>query len=291
MGMGYRYEKCNENNTCIILPREIGGQPLTVIGAKAFLSCRQVEKLVLPDTLSQVEDWAFSHMKDLKEITFPAREIRFGRKVFLGCDKLQRVTLTEGGEALQEQYEGIPYFLASSFRLALDNGQKELFDLRLAGDVRGQWKWLTCYDEALLAYLMRRDDHGFEPAFIGWFDVEDVDDQRGCYVAEQIKKKITLVFQRMIYAEEMSEKTGQLLKDYLIKKAPEQVLEFMQDVKTGCGGQVNYFRIWRQIGGFELYSPQFLLEELEDADPEVKSFLLKCELEDTAEDFFGSLEL
>ena len=61
--MGYRYEKYDKNNMCVVLPREIGGEPLTIVGAKAFLSCRRVEKLELPDTLERVEDWAFAHMK------------------------------------------------------------------------------------------------------------------------------------------------------------------------------------------------------------------------------------
>ncbi|MDE6925211.1 MAG: leucine-rich repeat domain-containing protein [Acetatifactor sp.] len=289
--MEYRYEKCNENNTCIVLPCEMAGQPLTVIGAKAFLSCRQVEKLVLPDTLVQVEDWAFAHMKGLIEIVFPAKEILFGKKVFLGCDALRRVTLIREGKLLQELYEGISFFLASAFRLALAKDHGKLYDLRLAGDAEGQWRWLAYYDEALLAYLMQADDNGFEPAFIGWFDVEDVDDQRVGYMSEQIRKKIELAFQRMVYAEKMSERTEKLLKEYLIKKAPEQVLELMRDTESGGGGQVRYFRVWRQIGGFELYSPKFLLEELENADPEVRSFLLECELEETVGDFFGSLEL
>lgn len=289
--MEYRYEKCNENNTCIVLPCEMAGQPLTVIGAKAFLSCRQVEKLVLPDTLVQVEDWAFAHMKGLIEIVFPAKEILFGKKVFLGCDALRQVTLIREGKLLQELYEGIPFFLASAFRLALAKDHRNLYDLRLAGDAEGQWRWLAYYDEALLAYLMQADDNGFEPAFIGWFDVEDVDDQRVGYMSEQIRKKIELAFQRMVYAEKMSERTEKLLKEYLTKKAPEQVLELMRDTESDGGRQVRYLRVWRQIGGFELYSPKFLLEELENADPEVRSFLLECELEETVGDFFGSLEL
>lgn len=290
--MGYRYEKYDGKNICVVLPDEISGKPVTVIGAKAFLSCRQVERLTLPDTLEQVEDWAFAHMKGLKDIFLPAKEILFGKKVFLGCDGLQRVILTCAGEALQGQYEGTPFFLASVFRLGMDNIQKSLSDLELAGDTEGQWQWLAHYDETMEVYLTRADDYDFEPAFIGWFDVEDVDDQRAGYIKEQKKKKTELVFQRLIYSERISERTEKVLKEYLVRKAPEQVLELMRDTESGYGRQVKYFRIWRRIGGFELYSPKFLLEELRDADPEVKSFLLECELEEAPrEDFFGNLEL
>ena len=290
--MGCRYEKYDKNNICVVLPCEISGEPLTVIGAKAFLSCRQVEKLTLPDTLEQVEDWAFAHMKGLREIVFPAKRILFGRKVFLGCDGLQRVVLTCDGEFLRGQYEGMPFFRASVFRFALDSIRSGLSDLRLAGDAEGQWQWLIYYDEAVLAYLLRADDYDFEPAFIGWFDVVDVDDQRKGYIIEQKRKKVILAFQRLIYSERISEQTEKQLKKYLVEEAPEQVLELMRGGESGYGRNVKSFQVWRQIGGFEKYSPKFLLEMLEDADPEVKCFLLECELEGTAgDDFFEGLEL
>lgn len=290
--MGYRYEKYEQNSTHVIIPCEIEGEPLTVIGAKAFLSCRQVEKLTLPETLELVEDWAFAHMKGLKEIVFPAKEILFGKKVFLGCDRLQKVMLSCGGELLQTQYQGMPYFLASVFRLSLDSVRGRLSDLRLAGDPEGQRQWLSCYDEALAAYLRQPDDYDFEPAFIGWFDVEDVDDQKAGYVLHRKREKAALVFQRMFYPERMSSQTEALFGEYLVDKAPDQVLELMRDTGEGIGGSVKYFQIWQRLGGFDRYSPKFLLEELGNADPEVRSFLLECELDSVSkEDFFGELEL
>ena len=139
---------------------------------------------------------------------------------------------------------------------------------------------------------MRSYDYYFEQAFIGWFDVEDVDDQRQGYIAEQKRKKITLAFQRLMYSERISEQTEKQLREYLVKKAPEQVLELMRDGESGYGRNVKYFQIWKKIGGFELYSPQYLLEMLEDAGPEVKCFLLECKLESaTGEDFLESLKL
>ena len=131
--MGYRYERYEEYSARVMLPGEIAGKPVTVIGGKAFLSCRQVESLKLPDTLERVEDWAFAHTKGLKDIICPAKEILFGKKVFLGCDGLQRVFLTRGGEAVQGQYEGMSFFLASVFRLGMEHMRMDLSDLRLAG--------------------------------------------------------------------------------------------------------------------------------------------------------------
>ena len=105
----YRLEKYEGTDSSVILPEKVEGKPLTVIGTKAFLSCRQAERLILPAGIERIEDWAFAHMKNLRELVLPAKDLSFGRKVFLGCRKLEQISFlqTEG------LYRGISYFLAS----------------------------------------------------------------------------------------------------------------------------------------------------------------------------------
>jgi len=79
----YRFEKYTGQETEVQLPDEMDGKPLGIIGCKAFLSCKTVEKLYLPKTLEAVEDWGFAHMKNLREIVMPARTVHFGKQVFL----------------------------------------------------------------------------------------------------------------------------------------------------------------------------------------------------------------
>ena len=291
----YRYESYKGNDIFVALPEQLEGLPLTVIGAKAFLSCRTVERLELPDTLKQVEDWGFAHMKNLKELILPSKEIHFGKKVFLGCDSLRRILL----RGAVGQYEGIPFFLASQVRWMEDVP----VGLNLAGDIRGQWQWLAVYDRALLDLLDDSDDTGFEPAFIGWFDVEDVDDQRQNYILERRKCKIRLALQRLRYPEGLSSDSKRRLGDYLLGVAEGQVggntsvpqdipSLFLELCREEYVQEISCFRIWQQIGGFALYSPRFLLEQLPGADPEVRGFLMKCSLaEEQAEDFFEGMEL
>ena len=260
----FRYEAYKGNDISVKLPEQIEGCPLTVIGAKAFLSCRTVERLELPDTLEQVEDWGFAHMKNLRELVLPAKEIRFGKKVFLGCDSLERIFL----RGALEQYEGIPFFLASKVRWM----EGIPVELALAGDKQGQWKWLDLYDRALVDFLNKSDDTGFEPAFIGWFHVEDVDIQRQNYILERQKCKIRLVLGRLRYPESLSQDTRRQLREYLLgdgndraggndgfgKKSLEtrEIPElFLELCKEEFAQKVVCFRIWQQIGGFALYSP------------------------------------
>lgn len=292
----YTYESYKENDTRVVLPEQIEGLPLTVIAAKAFLSCRTVERLELPDTLEQVEDWAFSHMKNLREIVFSPKEIQFGKKVFLGCDSLEKISL----RGVKDQYEGIPFFLASMVKWMSDIPVK----LALAGDPQGQWEWLDTYDRALLDFLDKPDDMGFEPAFIGWFHVEDVDDQKQNYICERRKCKLRLTLQRLRYPAGASRDTqkrlgtfllgtGETQKDTRTCKLPKIPPLFMELCREeGYGHDIRYFQIWQHVGGFALYSPQFLLEQLPEADPEVRAFLMKCSLsQEREEDFFEGMEL
>ncbi len=285
---GYRFEKYRDAESQVRLPEVVEGIPLTTIGAKAFLSCRSVERLELPDSLEKVEDWAFAHMKGLQEIIFPVREIEFGKKVFLGCNALKQIVL----RGAKKPYQGISFFLASAATVL----EEVPLQLALAGDETGQWSWLREYDRYLEQYLRRSDVHGFEPAFIGWFHVEDVDDQQVSYVREQRRKKVKLAFERLMYPEGMTEELERNLAAYLLGRqdgaVPGMVLEMFQQKEAGYGESVLYFKIWQKIGGFQVYSPEFLLESLPDADPEVRAYLVESRLNIVdAGSFFENLEL
>lgn len=280
----FRYEKYTGSSVDVVLPAYVDDKPLAIIGEKSFLSCRDVEKLTLPDTVEVVENWAFAHMKGLTEISFPSREISFGKKVFLGCSQLKKVGL--GGAV--DLYAGIPYFLASMF---LYFPQDRLLHLEQAGDRIGQWDWLVKYDEELAAYLRKADDYDFVPAFIGWFDVEDVDDQKDSFVTEQRKNKIHLVFQRLLYRKGLSQKHQQEFADFLME-TPEILFDLFCDAQYEYGKNIAYYKIWAEIGGLQRVVITELLNRLQEAEPEVVRFLVNAQWEQNAQaDFFAGLEL
>lgn len=271
--------------------------PLITVGSKAFLSCKNVERLYLPETLEKVEDWAFAHMKSLCEITLPAKEIQFGKKVFLGCDKLSRVHLSKISEKQTEThkvfadadiYEGISYFLASCFKFFPGN---RLENLRMAGDQQGQWQWLAEYDEALWNYICRADDYEFEPAFIGWFDIEDVDDQKQRYVLQQKKHKIRLAFRRLLYSERLAAEKADFLQKYLCTEGC-LVEEVLLDKEEPCSNDIRYFKIWKQAGGLSRERLGHFLEHVSEDNPEIRGYLLKIQLENMEKNsFFEELDL
>lgn len=308
---GFRFERYNGQEKEVCLPEEAEGKPFSTVGMKAFLSCKSVERLVLPDTLERVEDWGFAHMKNLQEIVLPAKEVAFGKKVFLGCENLQRVTLS--GVQSGTLYEGIPYFLATAFRLFGEETMQSLQttglvdaemmteypndilqNLQIAGDQEGQWRWLFIYDKALEAYLRRSDDEGFVPAFIGWFDVEDVDDQKQGYIRRMRESKLRLVFQRLLHSKGLAESTESFLNQYLrentlflVEILTEQYLH-QEDFYT----DIRCFKIWKASGGLTGEYAGRLMGAVPEEEPEIKSYLLECQLEDAGGDsFFAGLDL
>ena len=254
------------------------------IASKAFLSCKSVQRLVLPATLEVVEDWAFAHMKNLREISFPVKKISFGRKVFLGCDKLERVSL----QTDKKVYEGIFYLLASMFCFF---PEEELMHLELMHDTEGQKGWLAMYDAALVQYMERSDDYGFEPAFIGWFDIEDVDDQRQKYMFKQQRQKVLLAFQRLRYAQKLSENTKQYLCDYLLQKHT-YIEELLFEEDSVIGRDVQYYKIWHQAGGLDWIQAGELLSKVSEENAEIRAYLLKLQLDEKEQgDLFAGFEL
>ncbi len=284
-----RYEKYTGQESEVYLSDVSEGMPLTVIGSKAFLSCKTVERLVLPSTVEIVEDWGFAHMKNLKEIVMPARTVHFGKQVFLGCDSLKRVVLysvdgTAETATLQEM-TGLDKLRASMFRFFPQASLEQLEDF-VEGE--GQRGWLARYDEALEIFLCKSDDCGFEPAFIGWFDVEDVDDQKEGYIVNRRKDKIALVFQRLTCGEAPREQRLKCLHSVILRHS-----ELVKDLLTEnpeYGRDIRYYKIWQQAGGLERSMTETLLKSLSWEEPEVRAYLME-QLQAEKADFFEELEL
>lgn len=100
----------------VIVPAELGGYPVKVIGKNAFSSRYEVEKVILPEgvtelesvsfrmcsslksielpsTLLYIRDNAFYRCENLEEIEIPASLIELGAKAFTGCKQLRLVTI------------------------------------------------------------------------------------------------------------------------------------------------------------------------------------------------------
>ena len=297
----YTYTKYSGADKEVHLPEQVDGLFMNTIGAKAFLSCKTVEKLWLPDSIREIGDWAFAHMKNLKEIALPAETIAFGKQVFMGCEQLTRVHVVvkhrEDGEKDKESpdeakawecslYEGLEYFLATMF-CHFESGQ--LMDLSILQTEEGQRKWIEKYDQVLCEYLAEDDAVRFVPAFIGWFDVEDLDEQKKRYVNQVKCKKLEITLQRLLYDANINESTKRQLAKY-VEEREKSMLELFQDREKELGNDIRYYKLWNTLGGLKNDQARILLEANDWADTEIKAYLLNIQLQkDEETDFFGEL--
>ena len=73
---------------------DLSGSPnLVVIGQQAFLNCRNLEKIILPENLEEIQYAAFNGCSNLKEIVLPNKVRRIAEHCFSNCTALETVKL------------------------------------------------------------------------------------------------------------------------------------------------------------------------------------------------------
>lgn len=75
---------------------------LTRIGRDAFSECVSLEKILLPGTVTEVDDRAFYRCKSLKTVRFPEGLKRIGKEAFYFC-AMETLELPESLEILDEK--------------------------------------------------------------------------------------------------------------------------------------------------------------------------------------------
>ena len=87
-------EKCTPAGTHLVIPRMVGGLPVTRIGTRAC-AYASIESVSLPDTLREIDPYAFSVTK-LKALELPGSIRRIGNHAFYRCTDLAHIALNEG---------------------------------------------------------------------------------------------------------------------------------------------------------------------------------------------------
>lgn len=259
-------------NLCNLTP------PIRCIGAKAFLSCKHVEKLILPSTLSSIEDWGFAHMKNLKEICFPTNDITLGKQVFLGLDKLEKVSFFCDDEEVSV-LPGMEEFIASELLFFAEQSSLNFASLSTRD---GQLCYLNKYDIKLVEYINSPDDSSYIPAFIGWFDVRDLDDQKSDYMKKIRLEKIMLAFKRLDKSTALSEFTLHSLNDYLTEQS-DFILSLILNGSFPLTNDPRFFVVWINSGGLSQNMATTLIKHSIPDDTEIRKRLIEFGYKDNSE--------
>lgn len=277
-GTNYTFWKYSGSDRIFKVPYQWEGTAVTAVGPKAFLSCKTIQSLYLPDSIDEIGDWAFAHMKNLEKITLPAREMQLGKEIFMDCTKLQQIALTNNASGNW----GIPFFLASA---ATTLKERNLFNPKRAGDVSEHVQWLKDFDNALLRFLDRPDDYGFEPIFYGWYEDEDADScQRPVYIKQRRRDKVKLCFLRLLYPGDLESCASEHLKQYLADHMPGGKLEAEHTLvwEMMCQDYSHdrrYLQVLADAGCITHDNLPVLMDERCGMTPEVIAFLLQYQQE------------
>lgn len=277
-GTNYTFWKYSGSDRIFTVPYQWEGIPVTAVGPKAFLSCKTIQSLYLPDTIDEIGDWAFAHMKNLEKITLPSHEVRLGKEIFMDCARLKQIALTDDASCCL----GTPYFLAAA---AITLKSRGLFDPGRAGDALLHAQWLKDFDSALLGLLKSPDDQGFEPIFYGWYEDEDADScQRPVYIKNRRRDKVKLCFLRLLYPDGLDESAARLLKGYLADHMPGGALKeehtlVWEMLCQEYGHDSRYLQVLADAGCLTHSNLSVLMDERSGVTPEIIAFLLRYQQE------------
>ncbi len=87
--------------TDIIIPDEIEGAKVVSIGTYAFLNCKDIVKVTMPDSITSIGQYVFSGCENLKEIVFSAGLKKIGSYVILNSG-VENVDIPSGVEYITD---------------------------------------------------------------------------------------------------------------------------------------------------------------------------------------------
>lgn len=91
------------NKTELVIPGNIMGQTVTVIGNSAFADYSgelNIKSVALPDSVTKIDSYAFTCLLTLERVTFGSGLKHIGNNAFSGCEKLDGIVLPEKLESL-----------------------------------------------------------------------------------------------------------------------------------------------------------------------------------------------
>lgn len=255
----------------VVIPEEIDGKKVTKIEKKAFLSNKNVQEIMLPQTIEEIGDWAFAHAENLKKITIPRSDFQKGKELFLGCNRLREMIL-HGTEEEKERddNDGINRMLAVAVRYLHD------YFLLAPLEIRKE-QWIARWDEKLLKLIQTDDLDGFEELWTcGEEDYEGKDYDIKSYPVEKRKGKLRLAYFRLLHDFGLTDQMKQSLQIYLKDhtkgtKEPESwdivILEHPENIA--------YYQVFAQAGCVNEENFDSLIDDMKDVNAQMKAFMFQ----------------
>lgn len=87
--------KYKGNSADVVIPAELGGAPVSIIGKSAFSYHENLESVTFPDTVTRIENHAFYNCNKLISVTLPENTAYLGHNAFSACAALKSINLPD----------------------------------------------------------------------------------------------------------------------------------------------------------------------------------------------------
>jgi hypothetical protein len=263
------------NDSEVIVPDFIDGFPVRKIGKKAFMNSRQLRRIVLPESIKKLGEWAFAYCGLLEEVELPKRKIAVGTGVFLGDRRLARLTQkerskgsTSGKTEPSETYRNDIAVLLAAVP-AMEDGEY-LLDFKDAGSA----EWIVKWDMRLIKILEEPDEKGYTEMIL--CGEEDINCNLENYIKEKRKRKVRACFLRLLHDSGLDADTRKMLEEYLISHSVGNAsMETWLVLKEEKGHLREYYELYVKLGGLQLANYDATLADLGEKQPEMKAYFMR----------------
>lgn len=279
--------------SAIEFPEIIEGTNLSVkvVGKKAFLGLRSLRSVILPDSITEIGDWAFAQCEQLQTVFLgnpgkdgdllknrEANPVTLGVGVFEDCKKLQEIYVGRNSS------KDLAVLLGATVRLLSAE------DLLRDGEL-GTEHWYQKWDQRLSAYLQEENTEGYTNVVL--CGEEGLRKSQGEYVEEKQRKKAFLCMLRLLHPEQLGDKGRETYVEYLLCHTKGCSNEAAWEVLLReHGDELSYYELLMDIGAINEKNVDAMMLDLKDQHAEAKAFLIRYKQECTAgADVFAMFEL
>ena len=85
--------------TGVDVPDRLGGSPVEAVGRKAFLGCKGLREVTLPECVDEIGEWAFAFCDSLSELKLASNRAVFGQGAFKNDARLEKLWIEGRSEA------------------------------------------------------------------------------------------------------------------------------------------------------------------------------------------------
>ena len=266
----------------VIIPPLLSDVFVERIGKKAFMNNKWLQKIVLPDTITEIYEWAFAYCAMLEEVEFPGKAIAISKGIFLGDVRLVKVAVRDdAADTLKEDRARLLAVLPSL------SDSEYLFAMEEAGTK----EWFLRYDERIKKFLEEDDAHGYTQMIL--CGEEDLNCSLDLFVEEKRKKKARFCFLRLLHDTGLAPSYRKTLEQYLMSHVVgSPSMEAWLVLREEKGHCKEYYELYERLGGITADNYEATISDLKDKHPEMKAYFIRKHTEQVCEqDAFDAFSL